>query len=147
MEKQTFAFDLIVIGAGMAGYVAAIKAAQEGMKVACIDKRPAPGGTCLNVGCIPSKVLLHSSQKLHEARTSFQSHGIYYDGLRFDLTRMMARKDKIVSDFTQYANTVNDITQINCVSRSVRHLTILHFNMDRPAIYFLSTNHPKCNRF
>jgi dihydrolipoamide dehydrogenase len=66
-----------VIGSGPAGYVASIKAAQLGMKVACVDKQADPGGTCLNVGCIPSKVLLNSSQKFHEAKTGFNTHGIY----------------------------------------------------------------------
>jgi dihydrolipoamide dehydrogenase len=99
MEIQSF--DVIVIGSGPAGYVAAIKAAQLGMKVACIDKQADPGGTCLNVGCIPSKVLLNSSQKFHEAKTGFNTHGIYCDGLRFDLSQMMSRKDKIVRNLTQ----------------------------------------------
>ncbi|GAO98854.1 dihydrolipoyl dehydrogenase 3 [Caedimonas varicaedens] len=99
MEIQSF--DVIVIGSGPAGYVASIKAAQLGMKVACIDKQADPGGTCLNVGCIPSKVLLNSSQKFHEAKTGFNTHGIYCDGLRFDLLQMMSRKDKIVSNLTQ----------------------------------------------
>jgi dihydrolipoamide dehydrogenase len=99
MEIQSF--DVIVIGSGPAGYVASIKAAQLGMKVACIDKQADPGGTCLNVGCIPSKVLLNSSQKFHEAKTGFNTHGIYCDGLRFDLSQMMSRKDKIVSNLTQ----------------------------------------------
>ena len=99
MEIQSF--DVIVIGSGPAGYVASIKAAQLGMKVACIDKQADPGGTCLNVGCIPSKVLLNSSQKFHEAKTEFKTHGIYCDGLRFDLSQMMSRKDKIVSNLTQ----------------------------------------------
>jgi len=99
MEIQSF--DVIVIGSGPAGYVASIKAAQLGMKVACIDKQADPGGTCLNVGCIPSKVLLNSSQKFYEAKTGFNTHGIYCDGLRFDLSQMMSRKDKIVSNLTQ----------------------------------------------
>jgi dihydrolipoamide dehydrogenase len=99
MEIQSF--DVIVIGSGPAGYVASIKAAQLGMKVACVDKQADPGGTCLNVGCIPSKVLLNSSQKFHEAKTGFNTHGIYCDGLRFDLSQMMSRKDKIVSNLTQ----------------------------------------------
>jgi dihydrolipoamide dehydrogenase len=98
MEPQQF--DVIVIGAGPAGYVAAIKASQLGMKVACVDKRSTLGGTCLNVGCIPSKVLLHSTQKFHEATQDFKEHGIYCEGLRFDIATMMARKDKIVKDFT-----------------------------------------------
>jgi dihydrolipoamide dehydrogenase len=99
MEIQSF--DVIVIGSGPAGYVASIKAAQLGMKVACVDKQADPGGTCLNVGCIPSKVLLNSSQKFYEAKTGFNTHGIYCDGLRFDLSQMMSRKDKIVSNLTQ----------------------------------------------
>ncbi len=63
------AFDLVVIGAGPGGYVAAIRAAQLGMKVACVEKRQTPGGTCLNVGCIPSKALLHASEKYEEEST------------------------------------------------------------------------------
>ena len=69
-------FDLIVIGGGPGGYVAALRAAQLGLKVACIDKRPAFGGTCLNVGCIPSKALLDSSEWLHVAQHKLASHGI-----------------------------------------------------------------------
>lgn len=112
---ETQAFDIIVIGSGPAGYVASIKAAQLGMKVACIDKRADPGGTCLNVGCIPSKALLNSSQKFHDARTGFNTHGIYCEGLRFDLSQMMGRKDKIVSNFTQgiqYLFRKNNVTFI-----------------------------------
>ena len=69
-------FDLIVIGAGPGGYVAAIRAAQLGMKVACIEKEPSLGGTCLNIGCIPSKSLLNSSEMYHKAQTEFSNLGI-----------------------------------------------------------------------
>ena len=109
-------FDVIVIGAGPGGYVAAIKAAQLGMRVACIDKREVPGGVCLNVGCIPSKALLTSSQKFYEAATRFKTHGIYCEGLRFDLAEMMARKEKVVSSFTQgiqYLFRKNNVTFIH----------------------------------
>ncbi|MGI4851942.1 MAG: dihydrolipoyl dehydrogenase [Janthinobacterium lividum] len=101
---DNLSFDVIVIGAGPAGYVAAIKAAQLGLKVACVDKRGAPGGTCLNVGCIPSKVLLNSTHKLHEAQTKFADHGIDVESVTFDLSRMMKRKEKIVAEFTQGVN-------------------------------------------
>ncbi len=94
-------FDLIVIGAGPGGYVAAIRAAQLGMNVACVEKRSTLGGTCLNIGCIPSKALLQSSHKYEEARDHFESRGITVGKLSFDLAKMMAHKDKIVSDLTK----------------------------------------------
>jgi dihydrolipoamide dehydrogenase len=95
-------FDLIVIGAGPGGYVAAIRAAQLGLSVACIDAwrnkegGPAPGGTCTNVGCIPSKALLQSSENLEHARHAFGDHGIKIGKLDLDLARMLKRKDSIV---------------------------------------------------
>ena len=85
-------FDLIVIGAGPGGYVAAIRAAQLGMKVACVEKRPTLGGTCLNVGCIPSKALLDSSERFAEARTHLGRHGIKVGEVGLDLPAMLARK-------------------------------------------------------
>ena len=93
-------FDLVVIGAGPGGYVAAIRAAQLGMKVACVDKSPTLGGTCLNVGCIPSKALLDSSELYHLAKDRFKRHGISFDGLTLDLNAMLARKDKVVKELT-----------------------------------------------
>lgn len=98
-------FDVVVIGAGPAGYVAAIRAAQLGMKVACVENmqgknnKPTLGGTCLNVGCIPSKALLDSSYKFHEAH-SLQVHGISVKDIAMDIPAMLARKDKIVSQLT-----------------------------------------------
>jgi dihydrolipoamide dehydrogenase len=93
-------FDLVVIGAGPGGYVAAIRAAQLGMKVACVEKGPALGGTCLNVGCIPSKAMLDSSELYHLAKDRFKRHGITFDGLTLDLRAMLARKEKVVKELT-----------------------------------------------
>jgi dihydrolipoamide dehydrogenase len=94
-------FDVVVIGAGPGGYVAAIRAAQLGLSTACIDRRGPPGGTCLNVGCIPSKALLQSSHHYQDAKTHFADHGITVGNLSFDLPTMMARKAKVVSDNTK----------------------------------------------
>lgn len=93
-------FDLVVIGGGPGGYVAAIRAAQLGMNVACVEKRGALGGTCLNVGCIPSKALLHSSEKFEDARLHFADHGIKAN-VSLDLKTMLSRKDKVVLDLTK----------------------------------------------
>ncbi len=99
-------FDVIVIGGGPGGYVAAIKAAQLGLKTACVEKyigrdgKMALGGTCLNVGCIPSKALLDSSWKYHEAQSSFNVHGIAVEGLKMDVPAMIGRKDTIVKNLT-----------------------------------------------
>src|SRR3954469_6802278 len=99
MTKQ---FDVVVIGAGPGGYIAAIRAAQLGMSVACIDEwktadgKPAPGGTCTNVGCIPSKALLQSSENYEHAAHAFAEHGIEVKGLAIDVKKMLARKEKVV---------------------------------------------------
>ena len=100
-------FDLVVIGAGPGGYIAAIRAAQLGMRVACVEKwrnpagEPALGGTCLNVGCIPSKALLASSEEFENASQHLGDHGIAVSGVKLDLAKMMARKDSIVSKMTK----------------------------------------------
>lgn len=94
-------YDLIVIGAGPGGYVAAIRAAQLGMRVACIDDNAQLGGTCLRVGCIPSKALLESSERYYEARRgALSEHGIAVGEVTLDLATMLARKDKIVGQLT-----------------------------------------------
>jgi dihydrolipoamide dehydrogenase len=99
MAKQ---FDVVVIGAGPGGYIAAIRAAQLGMSVACIDAwsnakgGPAPGGTCTNVGCIPSKALLQSSEHFEQAGHHFADHGIKVEGLGLDLPKLLGRKDTVV---------------------------------------------------
>lgn len=94
-------FDLIIIGAGPGGYVAAIRAAQLGLKTACIEKRGTLGGTCLNVGCIPSKALLHSSEKFEETRDHLAEHGVKVGKVELDLDTLMARKDKVVDGLTK----------------------------------------------
>ncbi len=94
-------FDLIIIGAGPGGYVAAIRAAQLGLKTACIEKRGTLGGTCLNVGCIPSKALLYSSEKFEETRDHLAEHGVKVGKVELDLDTLMARKDKVVDGLTK----------------------------------------------
>src|SRR2546423_6723305 len=94
-------FDLIVIGAGPGGYVCAIRAAQLGMKVACVEKRKTLGGTCLNIGCIPSKALLQSSEKYAEAQHALAEHGIGVGDIKLDLATMLQRKDKVVDQNTK----------------------------------------------
>lgn len=99
-------FDVAVIGAGPGGYVAAIRCAQLGLNTVCIDEwqnskgKASLGGTCLNVGCIPSKALLESSENYYRGMHKFSSHGINMDGLSIDVPAMIARKDKIVATFT-----------------------------------------------
>lgn len=99
MSKQ---FDVVVIGGGPGGYIAAIRAAQLGFNTACIDEwknkagGPAPGGTCTNVGCIPSKALLQSSENFEHAGKHFADHGIQVSGLAIDIQKMLARKDAVV---------------------------------------------------
>jgi dihydrolipoamide dehydrogenase len=101
-EANTKTFDVIVIGGGPGGYIAAIRAAQLGMQVACIDEwknekgGPAPGGTCTNVGCIPSKALLQSSEHFEHAGHSFADHGIGLSNLSIDVKKMLGRKDTVV---------------------------------------------------
>ena len=96
-------FDVVVIGAGPGGYIAAIRCAQLGFRTACIDEwkgpdgKPAPGGTCTNVGCIPSKALLQSSEHFEHAGHSFADHGIQVGRLAIDVARMLARKEKVVA--------------------------------------------------
>ncbi|MCC8406717.1 MAG: dihydrolipoyl dehydrogenase [Rickettsia endosymbiont of Sceptobius lativentris] len=107
-------FDLVVIGSGPAGYTGSIRAAQLGMKVACVEKNDTLGGTCLNIGCIPSKALLNSSEKYEEALKHFESIGITAD-IKLDLQKMLANKDKVVSDLTKGIESLfakNKITRI-----------------------------------
>src|SRR5688572_22938830 len=93
-------FDVVVIGGGPGGYIAAIRAAQLGLQAACIDEwktaegKPAPGGACTNVGCIPSKALLQSSENYEHAGHAFAEHGIGVKGLTLDVGQMLKRKDK-----------------------------------------------------
>ncbi len=93
--------DLVVIGAGPGGYVAAIRAAQLGLDVACVETERALGGTCLRIGCIPSKALLESSELFAEAKNSFKEHGIEVPNVKLDLAKMIKRKDRVVDALTK----------------------------------------------
>jgi len=90
-------FDVIVIGSGPGGYVCALRAAQLGMRVGCVEKRATLGGTCLNIGCIPSKALLHSSEEYDHTRHALADHGVLVDGVKLDLARMQARRGEVVT--------------------------------------------------
>ncbi len=116
-------FDVVVIGAGPAGYVAAIRCAQLGLTVACVDEwlnkgEPTLGGTCLNVGCIPSKALLESSHLFASSRNDFPDHGINVKGVSIDVKQMMARKNKVVNELT---NGINSLFKINKITRVHGH--------------------------
>jgi dihydrolipoamide dehydrogenase len=109
-------YQLVVIGGGPGGYVAAIRASQLGLKTALVEKRSALGGTCLNVGCIPSKALLASSEHYHDAKERFSAHGINFKDLQLDLTALMKRKDDVVAknvkglDFLMKKNKIDRLT-------------------------------------
>ena len=108
-------FDVVVIGSGPGGYVAAIRAAQLGLKTACVEKDSALGGTCLNVGCIPSKALLQASEEYAHAGKALKRHGVMIENLQLDLPTMMGHKDKVVGDLTKgiaHLFQKNDITHI-----------------------------------
>ncbi len=112
-------FDIVVIGSGPGGYVAAIRAAQLGFKTACIEKKDL-GGTCLNIGCIPSKALLHSTELLSKMSHQAEENGIEFSDLKANLTKMMERKSKIVSEFTggiSFLFKKNKITHIQGEAR------------------------------
>src|SRR6266704_113944 len=98
MEEQKH--DLVIIGAGPGGYAAAIRAAQLGLKVACVEYEDALGGTCLRVGCIPSKALLESSEQFAAAGHDLAQHGVKVSGVELDLAQMLRRKDEIVRMLT-----------------------------------------------
>src|SRR5690349_12867345 len=96
-----FDYDVLVIGSGPGGYVAAIRAAQLGLKTACAESRETLGGTCLNVGCIPSKALLNASELFHEAKSgALAKHGVKLGSVELDLPAMLADKDKAVTGLT-----------------------------------------------
>ena len=94
-------FDLVVIGGGPGGYVCAIRAAQLGLKTACVESRGALGGTCLYVGCIPSKSLLNLSDNFHKAKKDFNQQGIEMDGVRLNIKKMMSNKNKSIQVLTK----------------------------------------------
>ncbi|MBR1375488.1 MAG: dihydrolipoyl dehydrogenase [Cardiobacteriaceae bacterium] len=107
-------FDVVVIGAGPGGYVAAIRAAQLGFKVACVEKASSLGGTCLNVGCIPSKVLLETAHRFHQAKHEFSEHGISVGEVKIDVPTMLGRKANIVGQLT---SGIAQLFQANGITR------------------------------
>jgi dihydrolipoamide dehydrogenase len=118
MERKSH--DLVVVGAGPGGYVAAIRGAQLGLDVACVEKDPTLGGTCLNVGCIPSKALLESSERYHAARQDLAEHGVVVEGVELDLAGLMGRKDAIVAKTTEDVESLfrmNEITRYRGAGR------------------------------
>ncbi|MDA0700298.1 MAG: dihydrolipoyl dehydrogenase [bacterium] len=113
-------YDVIIIGAGPGGYVAAIRAAQLGLKVACVEREPQLGGTCVRVGCIPSKALLESSERYLEAREHLAEHGVKVSGVALDLTAMQARKDAVVkanTDGVAYLFKKNKVERVEGTAR------------------------------
>src|SRR5262249_47579355 len=116
--KDSLQHDLVVLGAGPGGYVAAIRASQLGLNVACVEKDPRLGGTCLRIGCIPSKTLLEASDRFSQARDSLASEGIAIGGLRLNLAMMLKRKNAIVDTLTK---GVESLFNKNKVTRYLGH--------------------------
>jgi dihydrolipoamide dehydrogenase len=108
-------FDLIIIGSGPGGYVAAARAAQLGMKTACVEKDERLGGVCLNVGCIPSKALLDSSEHYHQAREVFADHGVEVENVRLNLAKMMERKRQVVEDLTDQVRQLLENNKVEII--------------------------------
>tara|TARA_B110000116_G_scaffold61037_1_gene52207 strand:+ start:1997 stop:3394 length:1398 start_codon:yes stop_codon:yes gene_type:complete len=126
-------FDIVIIGSGPGGYVAAIRAAQLGMKVACVEKEKTLGGTCLNIGCIPSKALLSSSEKFIELSEHAEEHGIIASKVDIDVSKLMQRKEKIVKQLTTgigFLFKKNKITHINGTASFSDSKTILVSSLD-----------------
>src|SRR5215469_11159392 len=115
-------YDLVIIGAGPGGYTAAIRASQLGLRVACIEDTQALGGTCLRIGCIPSKALLESSQKYSEAKNKFADHGITLPEVRLDLKTLLQRKDQIVNTLTR---GVESLFKKNKITRYLGHGSLI----------------------
>ena len=113
-------YDLIVIGAGPGGYVAAVRASQLGLNVACVEKESRLGGVCLNVGCIPSKALLDSSEYFHLAKNHFADHGIQTGKIRLDLSIMMSRKDRVVEELTENVRKLLEGNKVHIIHGTAR---------------------------
>ncbi len=125
-------YDVTIIGAGPGGYVAAIRCAQLGLKTAIIEKYSTLGGTCLNVGCIPSKALLDSSHHYHDAKTHFEKHGIGVEGLSLNFKQMVARKEEVVEQTTggiDYLMSKNNIDRYEGVGS---FFDTTHINIAKP---------------
>ena len=129
-------FDIIVIGSGPGGYVAAIRAAQLGKKVACIEKSESLGGTCLNIGCIPSKALLYSSEKFHYLKNFSSEHGIKINNIEIDLSKLMKRKENIVKKLT---NGISFLFKKNKITHLTGHASFI----DKNTLLVKSSNEEK----
>ncbi|MFO7708420.1 MAG: dihydrolipoyl dehydrogenase [Desulfobacterales bacterium] len=114
------AYDVVIIGSGPGGYVAAVRAAQLGLKTACVERWPRLGGVCLNVGCIPSKALLDSSEHFHLARTALAGHGITTGEVGMDLAKMMARKELVVKELTDNVRKLLENHKVAIVQGTAR---------------------------
>ena len=131
-------YDLIVIGGGPGGYIAAIRAAQLGLKSACVEKRTTLGGTCLNIGCIPSKTLLHNSHLFAKATNEFKERGIEIKSVKLNLKKLMANKIKVVGDLSKgielllkknkvdYLKGIGTIESSKLVSEYIKSLLLLY---------------------
>nr|GMD92199.1 dihydrolipoyl dehydrogenase 1, mitochondrial [Ipomoea batatas] len=128
MRRTTSLSSAVAPAAG--GYVAAIKAAHLGLKTTCIEKRGTLGGTCLNVGCIPSKALLHSTHMYHEATHSFANHGLEFSSLKLNLPAMMAQKDKAVYDLTKGIEGLFKKNKVNYVKGYGKFLSPSEITVD-----------------
>mmetsp|Transcript_135391 Transcript_135391/g.289482 ORF Transcript_135391/g.289482 Transcript_135391/m.289482 type:complete len:490 (-) Transcript_135391:89-1558(-) len=129
--SSSTAYDLCVVGGGPGGYVGAIKAAQLGLKVICVERRGKLGGTCLNVGCIPSKSLLHNSSLYKTAKTDFANRGIMIDNISVDLDKMMKNKEKAVAMLTK---GIEGLFKMNKVDYAVGHGTVTGPNSVKVAL-------------
>ena len=122
-------YDVAVIGSGPGGYVAAIRCAQLGLKTAIIEKYNTLGGTCLNVGCIPSKALLDSSHHYHDAKKHFEKHGIGVEGLTLNFEQMIARKATVVSQTSGGINYLMDKNGIDLIQGTGSFFDSTHINI------------------
>ena len=131
-------FDLIVIGGGPGGYVCAIRAAQLGLKTACVESRGSLGGTCLNVGCIPSKSLLNLSENFHKAKKDFNQQGIEIDGIKLNIEKMMSNKNKSIQVLTkgvEFLFKKNKVTYIKGKGVLFSKNDIVVYNNDQKVNY------------
>ncbi|MDP4840044.1 MAG: FAD-dependent oxidoreductase, partial [Alphaproteobacteria bacterium] len=128
-------YDLIIIGGGPGGYVCAIKAAQLRLKVACVEMRRTLGGCCLNVGCIPSKVLLHSSQRFEEAQHHLGDHGIEISGVKLNLKKFLDRKNNVVEELAKGIEFLFKKNKIDFINGKAEFISKTEVKVDGKTVY------------